>query len=123
MKQNKKLNSLMLIGVLTGLGVNAYAEISVDTFNGVLTISSDIDGIVSAKVIGPDDKVVVNESFNGNSFSWSPSSGPDGAYRYDVRVSPQYQNDSEDPSTATNKSDYAGGSVEIKNGLIAMGEE
>ncbi len=43
MKQNKKLNSLMLIGVLTGLGVNAYAEISVDTFNGVLTISSDID--------------------------------------------------------------------------------
>ena len=123
MKLDKKIKSLLLAAIVAGVGTNAFAEITVDQSNGVLTISSDMEGTVIAKVIGPDDKVVVDESFSGSFFSWSPSTGLDGAYRYDVRVLPQSQNDSEGTSTATNKSDYAGGSVEVKNGQIDDREE
>ncbi len=111
MKLDKKIKSLLLAAIVAGVGTNAFAEITVDQSNGVLTISSDMEGTVIAKVIGPDDIVVVDESFSGSSFSWSHSTGPDGAYRYDVKVSPQVQNQG-------NKSDYAGGSVEVKNGQI-----
>ncbi len=116
MKLDKKIKSLLLAAIVAGVGTNAFAEITVDKTNGVLTITSDMDGTVIAKIIGPDDKVVVDESFRGSSFSWSPSTGPDGAYRYDVRVSPRVQNQG-------NKSDYAGGSVEVINGQIYDHEE
>ncbi len=139
MKLDKKIKSLLLAAIVAGMGTNTFAEMTVDTTNGVLTITSDIDGTVSAKVIGPDDKVVVNDRFSGNSFSWSPSSGPDGAYRYDVRFSPSPTNTNssarlnlfnasststeQDVSAPTIKSDYAGGSVEVKNGqLVSQGE-
>lgn len=120
MKRNI-FSTCALVGALfAGFSAVAMADITVDKTNGILSISSDIEGTVVAKVIAPNDEVVVNERFSGNSFSWAPTSGPDGAYRYDVRVSDQSRNESIDPSTTSVKSDYAGGSVEVKNGQIAM---
>lgn len=112
-KSKRMLFALMLASVTT----YAYSEITVDKSNGVLNITSDIDGLVYAKVIGPDDIIVVDESFHGSSFSWAPSSGPDGAYRYDVRVNKVTEKE------ADSTSDYAGGSVEIKNGQLSNNEE
>lgn len=130
MKPNNKWKKILLVGMLSSLGANVYAEITVDKSSGVLTITSDISGTVIAKVIGPDDQIVVDESYSGSSFQWTPA-GSDGAYRYDVRVLPQEQNQSaksnemqaKDGSAATAKSDYAGGSVEVKNGVMAINEE
>lgn len=82
MKKNIVLQCL-LIGVVASVG--AFANMTVDKSKGVLTITSDISGIVIAKIIGPNDEVVVNERYEGDSFSWTPS-GMDGAYRYEVRV-------------------------------------
>ncbi len=101
MKKNILLKCL-LMGVI--LSVGALAEMTVVKSNGVLTVTSDKSGTVTAKVIGPNDEVVANETYEGNSFSWTPS-GVDGAYRYDVRVD----------------GDYAGGSVEVRNGKISTG--
>jgi len=126
MKQNILLKCL-LAGVVGSVG--ALADMTVDKSNGVLTVTSDISGTVIAKVIGPNDEVIVNEKREGNSFTWIPS-GADGAYRYDVRVIPatqkiastnETQTMTEEPSSA--KSDYAGGSVEVKNGQITIEEE
>ena len=91
----------LLIGAVSSVG--ALAEMTVDKSNGVLTITSDKSGKVTAKVIGPNDEVVVNVKYTGNSFTWTPS-GQDGAYRYDVRV----------------EDDYAGGSVEVNYGQISI---
>ena len=138
MKPENRIKSLLLVAAITSYGAPALADMTVDKTNGVLTITSDIDGTINAKVIGPDDSVVVNERFSGNSFSWAPSSGPDGAYRYDVRFSPDTTNTNSNSSARLNwfntssvstqqnssapaaQSDYAGGSVEVKNGQIAM---
>ena len=126
MKQNILLKCL-LAGVVGSVG--AFADMTVDKSNGMLTVTSDISGTVIAKVIGPNDEVVVNSKEEGNSFSWSPS-GVDGAYRYDVRVvsatqkiasTNETQTMTEEPLSA--KSDYAGGSVEVKNGQITIKEE
>ncbi len=121
MKQNILVKCLF-VGILCSAG--ALADMTVDKSNGELTVTSDISGIVIAKVIGPNDEVVVNEKYEGNSFSWTVS-GDDGAYRYDVRVVPVVQEKSsanvgqamaEDSSSA--KSDYVGGSIEVKNGKM-----
>jgi len=97
--------NILIKGLLVGamLSVSALADMTVDKSAGVLTITSTSNGKVIAKVIGPNDEVIVNERYEGNSFTWVPSGG-DGAYRYDVRV----------------EGDYAGGSVEVKNGQLEV---
>ena len=98
------LLKFLLVGVVSS--VSALAEMTVNKSTGVLTVTSDKSGIVTAKVIGPNDEVLVNEKHEGSTFSWVPS-GPDGAYRYDVRVA----------------GDYAGGSVEVIDRQITTEEE
>ena len=98
MKKNIVLK-VLLIGVVSSVG--ALADMSVDKSGGSLTVTSTLNGKVHAKVIGPNNEVVLDETYEGNSFSWSPS-GEDGVYRYDVRV----------------EGDYAGGLVEVKNTQI-----
>jgi len=128
MKQNIVVKCL-LAGVVASVGV--FADMTVDKSSAVLTVTSDISGTVIAKIIGPNDKVVVNEIYEGNSFSWTPS-GVDGAYRYDVRVIPAAQKSASEnanimqaevKNTSTAKSDYAGGSVEVQNSQIIIDKE
>ncbi len=126
MKLDKKIKSLLLAAIVTGVGTHAFAEMTVDKSQGQLIITSDFEGTVIAKVIGPDDVVVVNERYSGNSFSWSPSSGPDGAYRYDVRVIEQSNTaatKTQGQQSSSTNSDYAGGSVEVRNGAMAAATE
>lgn len=122
MKRKTHINSLILSTLLACCSYTASAAITVDKSQGQLTITSDINGLVIVKVIGPDDVVVVDDQYQGNSFSWSPSSGPDGAYRYDVRVIEQTNTEttqSKESESAT-QSDYTGGSIEVVNGAIPM---
>ena len=98
MKEQKLTKMLLLSITLTS--VFAFAQMTVDKSNGVLTITSDESGTGTAKIVGPNDEVIVETEFKGT-FSWTPS-GEDGAYRYDVRVG----------------NDYAGGSVEVRNGQL-----
>ncbi len=131
MKRNNILAKLLVAGVVSS--VSAFAIMTVDKSNGVLTVTSDISGTVIAKVIGPNDEVVVNEKYEGNSFTWSPS-GVDGAYRYDVRVVPATQKITSTNTQAINnaqavagktsgaKSDYAGGSIEIRNAQMVSNQ-
>ena len=116
MKYFSKSKQLLCFTLLCSLSSLANAEINVDQSNGILKITSDIEGTVTAKVIGPDDTVIIDESFYGSSFSWSPLSSSDGAYRYDVSVVNAVENEEDSVS------DYAGGSVEIKNGQISNTE-
>ncbi len=105
------LPKLFLTGLLS---VSIYGQISVDKSESSLTVKSDINGIVVAKIIGPNEKVIVNKRYKGSSFSWIPT-GPDGAYRYDVRVIPtEYSRDEKNKG----ESDYAGGMFQIHNGQI-----
>jgi len=105
------LPKLFLTGLLS-MGV--YGQMSVDKSESSLTFKSNINGIVVAKIIGPNGKMLVNKRYKGSSFSWIPS-GPDGAYRYDVRVVPtEYSRDEKNKG----ESDYAGGMFEIHNGQI-----
>ena len=101
-------NNILIKGLLVGalLSVGAFAEMTVEKSNGMLTIMSSTSGTVTAMVVGPNDEIIVNETFDGTTFSWTPT-GEDGAYRYDVRVN----------------GDYAGGSVEIKNNQIIVTNE
>ncbi len=132
--KNSLIAKYLLIAAVGSVG--AVADMTVDKSNGVVTITSSISGTVIAKVIGPDDKVIVDRKYEGNSFSWTPS-GADGAYRYDVRVTPHTEEvaaltistlsmleSSEIKSmaekTSSTKSDYAGGSVEVKDGQIVL---
>lgn len=119
------IKTLPLAMACTVFSTTTMAEMSVDKSTSVLSITSDIDGTVIAKVVGPDDVVVVDDRYEGNSFSWAPSSGPDGAYRYDVRVIEQSDTESTEnqESESTTHSDYAGGSVEVINGTIAETRE
>lgn len=116
----------LLLGVIISTGV--LADMSVDKSNGLLTVTSNISGIVMAKVIGPNDEVIVNLKEEGNSFTWTPS-GVDGAYRYDVRVVPVNQEESSSNGIQTTqedtsaKSDYAGGSVEVVDGQMTLDVE
>ncbi len=117
-----QLKRTLFGAILVSFTSVAMAELTVDKSQGQLNISSDINGTLIAKVIGPDDVVVVDERYDGNSFSWSPNSGPDGAYRYDVRVIAQSNtetSENQESDSATN-SDYAGGSVEVINGVMAL---
>ena len=99
MKKNILLKCL-LVGVIGSMG--ALADITADRSNGVLTVtSSTSSGAILAKIVGPNDEVIINEKSNGNSFSWTPSVA-DGIYRYDVRI----------------KGEHTGGSVKVKNGKI-----
>lgn len=131
MKQNNCLKKNLFVMSLVCLSTNAVADLTVNKSSGVLRITSDISGTVEAKVISPDNEVVVDESYSGFSFNWAPSNDLDGAYRYEVRVYQEGQNFSsvsgELPekrlSVSTDESDYAGGSVEIKNGQIVSEEE
>lgn len=93
------LMKCLLAGAVVSVG--ALADMTVDKSNGILTIISSSSGTVIAKVIGPNDEIIVDEIFKGTTFSWTPS-GEDGAYRYDVRVG----------------NDYAGGSIELENGQM-----
>lgn len=113
MKKNISINYL-LMGVMASVG--AFADMTVVKSAGEITVTSSISGTVIAKIIGPNDEVVVNEKYEGNSFSWTVA-GVDGAYRYDVRVVPS-QVDNEDESEV--KSDYAGGSIEVKDGQMPV---
>lgn len=123
MRRNVLMKCLLAGAVLS---VGALADMTVDKSYGVLTITSSISGTVIAKVIGPNDEVVVNTKTQGNSFTWTPS-GVDGAYRYDVRVIPVAPKTASANAVITMekknsgaKSDYAGGSVEILNGSIVI---
>ncbi len=124
MKRNILVKCL-LVGVVASVG--ALADMTVDKSNGVLAITSDISGTVIAKIIGPDDKIVVNEKYEGNSFSWTPS-GMDGAYRYEVRVLPKVTNEVAGNNqmlqvitkAKKQKNDVAIGSVEISNGQLEV---
>ena len=102
--KRKILMKCLLMVVVSSVG--ALADMTIDKSNGVLTVTSSISGKVTAKVIGPNDVIIVNETYEGNSFTWSPSGG-DGAYRYNVRV----------------EGDYTGGSVEVRDGQIQTNEE
>lgn len=104
MKNNHILAKLLLAGALSS--ACAFADISVDKSNGVLTVTSDINGIVIAKIIGPKDEVVVDKRYPGNSFTWQPS-GADGTYRYDVKVIPTTNDKGQ------SKGDYAGGMLKV----------
>ncbi len=111
----------LLIATVGSVGV--IADTIVDKSDGVLRVTSDITGTVIAKVVGPNDEVIVDRRYEGNSFSWTPS-GPDGAYRYDVHIveakAPNVEeSDVEEQSDGSGASDYAGGSIEvIKGGIV-----
>ncbi|WP_415407450.1 hypothetical protein ACLHDG_02670 [Sulfurovum sp. CS9] len=113
MKQTNILAKLLLAGAVSS--VSAFAMMTVDKSNGVLKVSSDINGIVIAKIINPNDEVIVHKQFNGSSFSWTLS-GPDGVYFYDVRVIPTQIVSSGDKRSG--RGDYAGGMIEVVGGQI-----
>ncbi len=126
MKQNTFLRSALFGVILTSLSGVAIAELTVDKSQGQLNITSDFEGTMIAKVIGPDDVMVVDDRYFGNSFIWSPSSGPDGAYRYDVRVIEQSTTEtteSQSQQSSSVKNDYAGGSIEVRNGAMTVTTE
>ncbi len=100
MEKSNILPKLLLSATL--ISVVAFADISVNKSNGILSVNSDKSGIVRAKVINPNNQMVIDETYEGNSFSWTPS-GADGAYRYDVWI----------------KGERTAGSIEIDNGKIA----
>ncbi len=119
MKRNLLAKYLLIAAVGS---VGALADMRVDKSNGVLSITSSISGTVIAKVVGPNDKVIVDRIYEGSSFTWTPS-GPDGAYRYDVRVIKQKVlgeegNNDNGQNNNLGSNDYAGGSVEVVNGEL-----
>ncbi len=86
--------------------ISKTVRAEVDKSNGVLHVSSDKSGTVRVKVIGPNDEVIVDRTYEGNTFSWTPS-GADGAYRYDVRI----------------EGAYAGGTIELVDGEMLTNEK
>ena len=97
------IGKLLLMGAVTS--IFAMAEITVDKSNGMVTFTSDSAEKGTVKIVGPNDEVIVNGTFEGT-FSWTPG-GEDGAYRYDVRAG----------------NDYAGGSIEVRDGKLATQNE
>ena len=118
MKSNR-LMTWLLVGVVSSVG--ALADMQVAKSADALVVTSSVSGTVIAKVMSPDDRLIVNEKYEGSSFTWSPPAGANGAYRYDVRVIKASQNaqvqNGQVNSSATTEA-YAGGSVEVKNGKI-----
>ncbi len=100
MERNNILPKLLLLAAFISVAV--FADVSVDKSNGILSINSDKSGTVRAKVINPNNEIIIDETYEGNSFSWTPA-GTDGAYRYDVSI----------------KGERAAGSIEVTNGKIA----
>jgi len=117
-KKSVKLNCVFVGALLTSFVSVATAEITVDKSQGQLSIISDNSGLVIVKVIGPDDVIVVDERYLGNTFNWAPSTGLDGAYRYDVRIIEE--SNLENDKSGLNE--YAGGSIEVVNGVIPFTE-
>ncbi len=120
-----KKNILMPFLLIAVAGsMNALADMRVDTSSGVLKVMSDISGTVIVKVIGPNDKVIVDRKYQGDSFTWIPS-GSDGAYRYDIHIvgtktPTSEESDDGGENDGTGASDYAGGSIEVVNGGLAV---
>ncbi len=56
--KSKLLTTFLLIAAAGS--INAVADITISKSNGVVTITSDISGIVFVKVIDPDDKVIID---------------------------------------------------------------
>ncbi len=104
---------MLLVGFVSS--VYSSADISVDKSNGLLTISSDKDGIVIAKIFGPDNNIVVSKRYNGSSFSWVPN-GPDGTYSYEMRVVPAQK--SANKETSMGKGEHTAGMLEVVHGQI-----
>ena len=127
MKKNFVLKCL-LASVLPSVG--AFAEMDVVKSSSSLTIASTLSGTVLAKVVGPNDEVLVNEKYEGSSFSWTPSV-VDGVYRYEVRVIPQIESTDVSKNqeidlavqTKQQKSDVAIGSVEVRDGKLKVNEK
>ncbi len=99
--------------------IMAEAEIVIEKKNDVLTITSDINGIVIAKVVGSTNQIIVDKRYKGNTFVWVVPDEASGAYRYDVRIVPELEKEimvQERPEKGMNTGDHIGGSVEIING-------
>jgi len=118
MKRSIYLKQALIGALFTCFASTATAEITVDKSQGQLKITSDLNGLLIVKVIGPDDVIIVNDRYQGNSFHWSPTSGPDGAYRYDVRIIEASTDDEKEAY-----SEYAGGSIEVIDGVIPVIED
>lgn len=128
MKKNTRVKIVLFSALLISSISTAMSESTVYKSNEQLTVSFDVVGTVIAKIIGPDDVSVVNERFSGNSFNWYLNSEPDGTYRYEVRIIEQSPTNDEGNSnklsfTGTNKINYAGGMIEVKNGSIIIAKE
>jgi len=100
-------------------GGSAFAAMDVKVTENQLSVTCDTSGTVIAKVVAPDGTVLVDTRFEGYRFTWTPS-GADGAYRYDIQVLlPQEQeNNTMDLTQSSPAPEYAGGSVEVRNGKI-----
>ena len=109
---------IKIIIVAAVTSINVSAKMTVDDSNGVLTITSTLSGMVIAKIIGPNNEVLVDEKYEGNSFFWTPSSCASGAYRYDVKVIPFSKKEGTVQKEIKYKSDYAGGVIEVLNGIF-----
>lgn len=118
-----KIGKAAVVGVLL-CGSMVWAKMDVKISESLLSVSCDHAGTVVAKVVAPDDTVVVNERYEGDTFVWTPS-GMDGAYRYDVRVAtPSAEGKKAGVWHSTDTvSDYAGGTVEVKNSNIKIASD
>lgn len=105
---------LMLSGVMA---TSAMAALTVDKSNGVLTVTSDAAGVVSAKVMSVTDEVIVDTTFEGYSFSWTPNVA-DGTYLYEVRVTAA--SEAEEEGSA---SDVKMGVAMVRNGQLVSGQK
>ena len=125
MKMSSILAKVLLAGTLSS--VMAFAEITVDKSNGVLSIVSESGNTMRVKIIAPDDSVIVDKEVPG-AYTWTPT-GKDGAYRYDAhdvsaaKISAEDMENIESMKAAITKisseaNDYAGGGIEIVNGQI-----
>ena len=121
-----KLQASAIICLLTT--TTAFATLKVAITDGVLYISSSItegNQKVIAKIVAPNDQLIVDKTYEGSSFTWTPSAGANGAYRYDVRVITTPENESSEVETKklqnnkfNSSEEYAGGSIVVVNGKI-----
>jgi hypothetical protein len=81
----------LLITAMFCTGIT-YADITVNISGSVLTASSESGREGTITIVAPDNSVVTNTPFQGY-FNWVPS-GPDGAYRYDIRIGGEFVNGS-----------------------------
>ena len=119
MRRKKEWLGLLAAGMMGS--VSAFGAMTVEVSESLLSVECDKAGTVIAKVVAPDDTVLVDTQYEGYRFTWSPS-GSDGAYRYDVRVvmQPVEAVEGEHVQGAETVSEYAGGSVEVRSGKILV---